>query len=315
MSAKRGESKLFNKKPISNKNRKNFKRLKIVTVEEPNNACDKTIKNIPSRKIENVNFKPQNSIDESLDFASEGDIKIKVNEYRHLSDVLNPNKKSKKKNFIKENNNKISKKRLSKKIKKIEPNDNEIFYLEIVGKSNKFQKPFFDRAVDSIDKIKMRVLFVRYYNAIFIIRISLIIICVVTLSTTPRIQVFVVLTSQILFTVLVIWYQFKLQFLDMGRFNLFAHIFLEVALTFFLIGAQILSFNKEGKFPQGVLILLEIVMSAFLALSILIEGATLIGVIISFSIETYKLVRNFLKKKKEKKAKKGKTVNCELEKK
>lgn len=188
----------------------------------------------------------------------------------------------------------------NKNLEKIGPYKNYTKTYEIFkkGKTTKFQKAYSKRVLLNIDKILMRSLFVRYYNAIFIAKIMLIIACLVTLASHPRLQVFIVLSSQASFTFLVIWYQSKLKFLKMGCFYIFNNLFQEIVLTIFLFGAQILSFNEKGLFSEGMLIVLEFVMSFSLALSIFIELVALLGTMIFFVIEFLKLGRKCHKKKK-----------------
>lgn len=174
------------------------------------------------------------------------------------------------------------------------------YEIKVKGKSTKFQKPFLDRAFDSIDKLKARTAFVRYYNAIFIARIMLIIACLITLATTPILQVFVVMGSQATFTGLVIWYQYKLKFLSMNCFYTFNHLLQEIVLTIFLLGAQVLSFDDKRGFSEMVLLSLEFIMSLSLVLCILVEMIILVGAILSFGIEMGKLINKCFKKNTEK---------------
>lgn len=173
----------------------------------------------------------------------------------------------------------------------------EVFEVLLKGKVTQFQKPFSDRVLNHINKLHMRTLFVRYYHAIFIARIMLIMTCLITLANTPRFQVFIVLASQAIFAALVVWYQTKLKFLEMSSFYIFNHIFHEVTLTIFLVGAQILSFNEENIFSEGILISIEFVMTLTLVLSIFVEMLTLLGLMITFLVNLFKLMKKGCKKK------------------
>lgn len=175
-----------------------------------------------------------------------------------------------------------------------------LYQLEVRGKPDEFRKTFLDRALDQIDELKMRSGFVKYYNSIFVTRIVLVIICIITFNTKRVQQVLFVFGSQVLFTACSLWYQCKLGFLKTNCFYVFNHFFQEIALSFFLFGAVFLSFNGDHHFSEEKLYYLEVMMTISLALSMLIEMLSLLGAIFTFVANIWSMLRNCCKKKKKK---------------
>ena len=109
---------------------------------------------------------------------------------------------------------------------------------------------------------------------------------VVTLQTLVSIQVISVLVSQAIFTSGLIYYSIKSKFFKMSFYFILNRFIQEVSLVIFLIGATILSFNKDNTYNETFLFILEIIMTTSLGLSIIIEILVLIRTICLFLLKS-----------------------------
>lgn len=177
-----------------------------------------------------------------------------------------------------------------------------LYKLEMQDKPSDFRKTFLDRALDQIHHFRVRSKFVKYFNSIFVIRILFTIICLITIPTSQQIKLLMVTGSQILFTICFIWYQIKFRFLQLGCFYIFNSLIQEIALSVFMFGAMILSFNSKHIFSETLLYYLEIVMLISIVLSILVEIVSLWGLLLKFLFTVLigigKCFKNIFKRKR-----------------